>query len=98
MNGLEVVGTVSLIVITVVILAAILVAGVDCYRSEGKVTVVTFFDFGVVVVKKTNDKLLYNLRLIRKDDDAGILMGESIVFVNAPLWFSNYVYNVGVKP
>jgi hypothetical protein len=76
---------------------AIVIVGLDLTNDEGNYRLFTFFRFGILIVNSDNKTLLDNIRRVRKDDDAGIVVGDSVVFFNAPTWFNKHVINLGVK-
>lgn len=66
----------------------------DCTVGE-KFKLFTFFGFGVLIVNNDNERLLANLRRLRKNDEAGVKLKNSTLFFNAPSWFNQYVWNIG---
>jgi hypothetical protein len=73
------------VVVVSVVVWVVLVDQIE-YRNDENFYMLTVWSFGVIIPR--SEKLLSNLRKLRNAP-------EQTIFISAPMWFNQYVCNVG---
>jgi len=79
------------------ILAIFIFAQIFEFDRTDDYSIYKVLGFGFVTLR--SDRLIRNVRLIRKDDKFGKRINDEgdIRFFDAPKWFNKYIHNFGVK-